>query len=51
MKQPKKLTYNQKRCLSARGLDWHDWALVEEAKYHLVIINKHTQETCIISKI
>lgn len=44
MKQPKKLTREQKKVLSKRGLDWADWALVEENIDILKIINKKTGE-------
>ena len=43
MKQPKKLTYNQKRCVSAHGLNWKDWMLLKETEFYYKIINKHTQ--------
>lgn len=41
MKQPKKLTRDQKRCLSAHGLDWHEWMLAwETATYYCVVHKK-----------
>lgn len=51
MKQPKRLTYNQKKLVSSAGLNWHDWSCIEETKYYLVIKNKHTHMTKIIDKI
>lgn len=42
MKQPKKLTYEQKRCLSAHYLNWKDWMLVEETELYYKIVNKKT---------
>lgn len=42
MKQPKRLTCEQKRCPSAHSLNWKDWALVEETEFYYRIINKRT---------
>lgn len=42
MKQPKKLTREQKECLSARYLNCKDWMLVEETEFYYRIINKNT---------
>ena len=42
MKQPKKLTRNQKACLSAYSLDWRDWMLVEETEFYYRIIHKES---------
>lgn len=42
MKQPKRLTRQQKECLSAHHLNADNWALVEEADFYLKIINKQT---------
>lgn len=43
MKQPKKLTREQKCCLSAYYLKWEDWMLIEETAFYYRIINKKTQ--------
>lgn len=43
MKQPKKLTREQKCCLSAHYLNWKDWMLVEETEFYYRIINKKTK--------
>lgn len=43
MKQPKRLTRNQREVLSANNLNWRDWALVEETEFYLKIINKSTR--------
>lgn len=40
MKQPKKLTRQQKECLSAHHLNAENWALVQETDFYLKIINK-----------
>lgn len=42
MKQPKKLTREQKECLSAHYLNWREWMLVEEREFYYRIINKNT---------
>lgn len=41
MKQPKKLTREQKECLSAHYLNCKDWMLVEETDFYYRIINKN----------
>lgn len=38
MKQPKKLTREQKECLSAHYLNCKDWMLVEETEFYYRII-------------
>lgn len=43
MKQPKKLTRDQKCCLSAHRLNWQDWMLVSETEFYYRIINKKTR--------
>lgn len=42
MKQPKRLTCEQKRCLSAHSLNWKEWMFVEETEFCYRIINKKT---------
>ena len=42
MKRPKKLTREQKECLSAHYLNCKDWMLVEETEFDDRIINKNT---------
>lgn len=42
MKQPKKLTRSQKKCVSAHCLDPDDWMLVEETDFYYRLINKDT---------
>lgn len=42
MKQPKRLTYEQKCCLSAHYLNCKDWMLVEETEFYYKIVNKKT---------
>lgn len=40
MKQPKKLTREQKIAVSAANLNPDNWSLVEETGFYLKIINK-----------
>ena len=42
MKQPKRLTRNQKECLSGHNLNWHDWMLIAETEFYYRVINKYT---------
>ena len=42
MKQPKKLTREQKESLSAHYLNCKVWMLVEETDFYYRIINKNT---------
>lgn len=50
MKQPKRLTRNQKKCLSAHYLNADDWMLVEETEFYLKIINKQTGKVRSVDK-
>lgn len=42
MKQPKRLTREQKMCLTAHHLNAKNWSLVEETDFYLKVINKVT---------
>lgn len=42
MKQPKKLTLSQKKCLAAHKLNPSEWMLVEETEFCYRIINKQS---------
>lgn len=42
MKRGKRLTRNQKECLSAHGLNCDDWLFVEETDFCYVFVNKTT---------
>ena len=44
MKQPKKLTFNQKKVLTKNGLNWHNYMLLTEDKETFTIISKETNE-------
>ena len=50
MKQPKKLTKEQKQAVSAYHLNAKNWMLVEEMGEYLKIINKDTGKTKIIDR-
>lgn len=45
MKQPKKLTREQKQAVSAAGLLPDNWQLIEETEFYLKIINKTSGKT------
>lgn len=40
MKQPKKLTRNQKEILNKNGIDWNDYMLLSEDKDTFTVISK-----------
>lgn len=42
MKQPKRLTREQKMCLSAHYLNPDNWMLIEETEFYYKIIHKVT---------
>lgn len=42
MKQPKRLTHDQKISVSAYGLTPDNWALEQQTEFYLKIINKTT---------
>lgn len=44
MKQPKKLTRNQKEVLRKNGLDWNDYMLLTEDKDTFTVISKKENE-------
>ena len=44
MKQPKKLTFNQKKILTKKGLNWHDYMLLTEDKDTFTVIAKKENE-------
>ena len=50
MKQPKKLTRNQKSCLAAHMLNWKEWMLVEETDFYYRIIHKKTKRIKSVDK-
>lgn len=50
MKQPKRLTLEQKRCLSAHNLNWKDWMFLEETDFYYRFINKKTNATKSVDK-
>lgn len=44
MKQPKKLTRNQKEILRKNGLDWNEYMLMMEDKCTFTVISKKENE-------
>lgn len=50
MKNPKRLTRQQKECLSAHYLNANNWMLIEETEFYLKIINKETGKTKMVDK-
>ena len=50
MKQPKKLTLEQKKAVSAHYLNANEWMLVEETEFYLNIIHKVTGKKKTIDK-
>lgn len=44
MKQPKKLTRNQKEVLKKKGLDWNNFMLLTEDKNTFTVISKKEDE-------
>lgn len=45
MKQPKKLTREQKVAVSAAGLNAENWMLIEQTEFYLKIIHKSSGKT------
>ena len=50
MKRSKRLTRNQKECLSAHHLNAEKWRLVEEMEFYLKVVNVETGQTKILDK-
>lgn len=50
MKQPKRLTRNQKECVSSHRLKVSDWMLVRETEFYLYLINKEGTKTKRVDK-
>ena len=42
MKQPKKLTRNQKECVMAHNLNPKEWGYVSESDFYYKIVNRKT---------
>lgn len=45
MKQPKKLTREQKIAVSATGINVKNWMLIEQTEFYLKIIHKTSDKT------
>lgn len=50
MKQPKKLTRDQKACLMAHCLNPKEWMLISETEFSYYIINKEKKTTKLVDK-
>ena len=50
MKQPKRLTYEQKLIVSGHNLNPNQWMFVEELVFYIKIIHKETGVTKLIDK-
>ena len=50
MKQPKKLTRNQKEIVQSHGLIPDNWMLQQETEFYLHLVNKKTQSKKTIDK-
>ena len=50
MKQPKRLTRNQKELLEKKGFNWHEWLLLDETQEHYKFIQKKTNKFILIRK-
>lgn len=50
MKQPKKLTRDQKSIVSNNNLNASNWMLVEETEFHLKIVHKTTNKVKMVTK-
>lgn len=50
MKQPKKLTREQKEALTASHLNAKEWMLIEETDFYLKVVNKETGQRKSVDK-
>lgn len=50
MKQPKKPTLAQKKKISDAGLNWRNWAVMDDLVDKLVVINKISRKTRNLNK-
>ena len=50
MKQPKRLTYEQKLIVSSHNLNPNQWMFVEELEFYIKIIHMDTGVTKLIDK-
>lgn len=50
MKQPKRLTRQQKQIVTANGLNAGNWMLAEETDFYLKLINKETGKKRAVDK-
>lgn len=50
MKQPKKLTLEQKKALAKDGENWKEWMLLDEDNISWCFIHKETQKRKVLFK-
>ena len=50
MKQPKRLTRNQKELLEKKGFNWHEWLLLDETQEHYKFVQKKTNKFILVQK-
>lgn len=50
MKQPKKLTRDQKACVSAYSLNVNEWMLASESEFYIKIVHKRTGQFKMLDK-
>ena len=50
MKQPKKPTLIQKKKISDAGLNWRNWAVVDDLEDRLILVNKMTKKKRTVKK-
>ena len=50
MKQPKKPTYEQKKVIAKRKMDWREWMVRSDDNMVLTLIHKTTKEVKEISR-
>ena len=50
MKQGKRLTREQKECVSAHNYNVKDWSLVKETEFYLYIVKKGTKQVEVLDK-
>lgn len=50
MKQGKRLTREQKECVSAHNYNAKEWSLVKETEFYLYIVKKGTKQVEVLDK-
>lgn len=50
MKQPRKPTLDEKKKITAAGLDWKEWNVSASITNSMVLVNKKTKERKVVMK-